>query len=276
METIDISYWGLGFGMLLMLIPFYYLWRLKTGLLQAAVISTIRMTVQLLLIGVYLRLLFQWDSILVNILWTIVMAMVASYTAVSRTTLRMKVLFLPVLVGLFVTVLLISTYFLGVVMGVSNVFSARYFIPIVGVLLGNMLTVNILALNVYYSELRREQQMYYYLLANGATRFEATVPFLRSAVIKSFSPCIANMAVLGLVSFPGTMIGQILGGSMPDIAIKYQLMISVITVVASIISLMITISLSIRQSFDEFDCLKPIFRNSRRTAHKSTVLNNII
>ncbi len=262
METIDISYWGLGFGMLLMLIPFYYLWRLKTGLLQAAVISTIRMTVQLLLIGVYLRLLFQWDSILVNILWTIVMAMVASYTAVSRTTLRMKVLFLPVLVGLFVTVLLISTYFLGVVMGVSNVFSARYFIPIVGVLLGNMLTVNILALNVYYSELRREQQMYYYLLANGATRFEATVPFLRSAVIKSFSPCIANMAVLGLVSFPGTMIGQILGGSMPDIAIKYQLMISVITVVASIISLMITISLSIRQSFDEFDCLKPIFRAS--------------
>lgn len=261
METIDISYWNLGLGMLLMLIPFYYLCRLKTGLLKSAIVSTIRMTVQLLLIGVYLRLLFRWDNTIVNILWTAVMAIVASYTAVSRTPLRMKVLFVPVLVGLFVTVLLVSIYFLGVVMGINNVFSARFFIPVVGVLLGNMLTVNILAMNVYYSELRREQQMYYYLLANGATRFEATVPFLRSAVIKSFSPCIANMAVLGIVSFPGTMIGQILGGSMPDIAIKYQLMISVITVVASMISLMITISLSIRRSFDDYDCLRPIFKS---------------
>lgn len=71
------------------------------------------------------------------------------------------------------------------------------------------------------------------------------------------------MSVLGLVSFPGTMIGQILGGSLPDVAIKYQLMISVITVVASMMSLVITISLSIRRSFDQYDCLKPIFKPSK-------------
>jgi len=136
---------------------------------------------------------------------------------------------------------------------------------VAGVLFGNMLTVNIMAVNVYYSELQREQDMYYYLLGNGATRFEATLPFLRSAVIKSFSPCIANMAVLGIVSFPGTMIGQILGGSMPEVAIKYQLMISVITVVASMLSLVITISLSVRRTFDEFGRLKPIFRKGRNT-----------
>ena len=99
----------------------------------------------------------------------------------------------------------------------------------------------------------------------GATRFEATLPFLRSAVIKSFSPCIANMAVLGIVSFPGTMIGQILGGSIPEVAIKYQLMISVITVVASMLSLVITISFSVRRTFDGFGRLKPIFRKGRNT-----------
>ena len=57
-EVIDISYWHLGIGMLLMLFPLYYFWRLKTGLLKSAVISTVRMTVQLLLIGVYLWFLF--------------------------------------------------------------------------------------------------------------------------------------------------------------------------------------------------------------------------
>ena len=33
------------------------------------------------------------------------------------------------------------------------------------------------------------------------------------------------MAVTGLVALPGTMIGQILGGSSPHVAIKYQIMI---------------------------------------------------
>ena len=259
MGTVDLTYTGLAVGMLLMLIPFYFLWRFRTGLLSSALWGTVRMTVQLLLIGVYLRFLFQW----VNVLWMAVMAVIASHTAVSRTALRREVLLLPVFTGFLVTALLVSLYFLAFVVRAADVFAARFFIPVAGVLFGNMLTVNIMAVNVYYSELQREQNMYYYLLGNGATRFEATLPFLRSAVIKSFSPCIANMAVLGIVSFPGTMIGQILGGSMPEVAIKYQLMISVITVVASMLSLVITISLSVRRTFDEFGRLKPIFRKGR-------------
>ena len=265
MGTVDLTYTGLAVGMLLMLIPFYFLWRFRTGLLSSALWGTVRMTVQLLLIGVYLRFLFQWDNEWVNVLWMAVMAVIASHTAVSRTALRREVLLLPVFTGFLATVLLVSLYFLAFVVRADDVFAARFFIPVAGVLFGNMLTVNIMAVNVYYSELQREQDMYYYLLGNGATRFEATLPFLRSAVIKSFSPCIANMAVLGIVSFPGTMIGQILGGSMPEVAIKYQLMISVITVVASMLSLVITISLSVRRTFDEFGRLKPIFRKDRNT-----------
>ena len=57
---------------------------------------------------------------------------------------------------------------------------------------------------------------------------------------------------MGLVSLPGTMIGQILGGSNPNVAIKYQMMIMVITFTASMLSLMITISLASRRSFDPY------------------------
>lgn len=263
METVDLTYTALGVGMLLMLVPFYFLWKFRTGLLWAALMGTVRMTIQLLLIGFYLRFLFQWDNAWVNVLWMAAMAVIAAYTAVSRTNLRYGVLFMPVFVGFLVTALLVSLYFLCFVVCADDVFAARFFIPVAGVLFGNMLTVNIMAVNVYYSDLRREQDLYYYLLGNGATRFEATLPFLRSAVVKSFSPCVANMAVLGIVSFPGTMIGQILGGSMPEVAIKYQLMISVITVVASMLSLVITISLSARRTFDAFGCLRPVFRGEK-------------
>lgn len=250
MGTIDISYFSLGIGLLLLILPIFYLWKFKTGLVQATVIGTLRMVVQLFLIGFYLKYLFLWDSPWINFLWVLIMISVASQTAVTRTGLKRKVLLLPISIGFLCSVICVGMYFIGVVLQLPNVFSAQYFIPIFGILMGNMLSSNVIALNTYYSGLKRERQLYRYLLGNGATRAEAQAPFIRQAIIKAFSPLIANIAVMGLVALPGTMIGQILGGSSPNVAIKYQMMIMVITFSASMLSLMITISLASRRSFD--------------------------
>lgn len=68
------------------------------------------------------------------------------------------------------SVVVVGLYFIGVVLQLDNIFSAQYFIPIFGILMGNMLSSNVIALNTYYSGLKREQQLYRYLLGNGATR----------------------------------------------------------------------------------------------------------
>lgn len=258
MGTIDISYLSLGIGLLLLLIPLFYIWKFKTGLLQATLIGTVRMIVQLFFIGVYLKYLFLWNNPWINFLWVIVMIFVASQTALSRTGLKQKILFIPISVGFLCSVVCIGMYFIGIVLQLENIFNAQYFIPIFGILMGNMLSSNVIALNTYYNGLKREQQLYRYLLGNGATRAEAQAPFIREAIIKSFSPLIANIAVMGLVALPGTMIGQILGGSSPNVAIKYQMMIIVVTFTASMLSLMITISLASRKSFDAYGKLLPV------------------
>ena len=54
------------------------------------------------------------------------------------------------------------------------------------------------------------------------------------------------------------MIGQILGGSSPNVSIKYQIMIIVITTAASMLSLMITIYLASKKSFDEYGRPLPV------------------
>ena len=100
-----------------------------------------------------------------------------------------------------------------------------------------------------------QKSYYYFLLGNGATVDEAITPFVKRALVHSFSPAIANMAVMGLVALPGTMIGQILGGSTPDVAIKYQMMIIVITNSASMLSLMTTLNLSKRVTFDKMGAI---------------------
>lgn len=263
MGVTDISYFNLAIGLLLLAIPFFYLWKYQTGLLRSALIGTGRMLVQMTLIGVYMRYLFLWDNPWINALWTLVMTLVAGQTALSRTGLRRGVLFMAIIVGFFSSVVLIGSFFIGVVLGPGHILSARYLIPVFGILMGNMLTSNVIAINTYYSGLRREQQLYYYLLGNGATRPEAQAPFVRQAIIKAFSPLIANISVMGLVSFPGTMIGQILGGSSPNVAVKYQMMIMVITFAASMLSLMITISLASRRSFDSWGRLHSVMKDDQ-------------
>lgn len=260
MEPIDISYLSLGIGLLLSIIPLYYLWKYKTNLVRATSIAIFRMVVQLFLVGAYMKYLFEWNSPWLTLLWVTIMMLVATDTAVVRTQLKRKLLFFPICIGLITSVATIGLFFLSIVLNTRDVFSARYFIPIFGTLMGNVLSSNVIALNTYYQGLHREKQLYYYLLGNGATLEEARSPFISQALVKAFSPLIANMAVMGLVALPGTMIGQILGGSSPNVAIKYQMMIIIINFAASVLSLMITIRLSSNRTFDEFGVLTPVLK----------------
>jgi putative ABC transport system permease protein len=65
---------------------------------------------------------------------------------------------------------------------------------------------------------------------------------------------------MGLVALPGMMTGQILGGSSPAVAIKYQLMIMVAIFLTSSLSSFLVIMVSSLKSFDAYGRLnKDIF-----------------
>ena len=242
METINIGYGHMALGFLLLIIPTYFLYRYRTGLVKDTLIAALRMTVQLFLIGFYLEYLFLWDKLWINLLWILLMIIIASSMTVS--------------VAFLVSLLIIDFYFLGLVVRPEKIFTARYFIPISGMILGNMLSANVIALNSFYGSLNRERQLYLYLLGNGASPSEALTPFMREALIKSFNPTIASMAVMGLIALPGTMTGQILGGSSPSVAIKYQIMLMITIFASSLISVLLTLWISRKKTFDKYGMTK--------------------
>lgn len=249
----DISFTSLLWGFLLILIPAYFLYHYKTGLVRDTIVAAVRMTVQLFLIGFYLKYMFQYNQWWLNLLWVVIMAGVASHTVIHRTKLPLRRMFVPITVALICSVALTDFYFMGLIVRQDNLFEARYFIPISGMILGNMLSANVIALNTYYGALRREQTLYLYRLANGASAAEARAPFMRDAIVKSFNPTIASMAVMGLIALPGTMTGQILGGSDPDVAIKYQIMLMIAIFASSLISVLLTLFFTRKHTFDQYE-----------------------
>ena len=64
----DIDLLSLAIGLLLLCIPLFFLRVLRTGLVRATLVAAGRMILQLFLISIYLRYLFEWDNPWLNML----------------------------------------------------------------------------------------------------------------------------------------------------------------------------------------------------------------
>lgn len=256
MDIKDISWLDLFLGFSLLIIPFAILWYYKTGLLKNAVIAVVRMTVQLFLVGLYLGWLFELNSIWVNIGWVFVMVLINAFTISDRSELKFRTFALPVTAGTLVSLLIVDSFFLGLTVRLENIFDARYFVAITGMIMGNTIERNIIALNSFYKSVARDRLRYNFALACGATKNEATKPFIREAMRKSFNPQLASMSIMGIIALPGIMTGQILGGSSPQIAVKYQIMLILMIFVASVITVAVSIHIANYFVFDKYGNLK--------------------
>ncbi|SMO75663.1 ABC transporter permease [Gracilimonas mengyeensis] len=256
MDIIDLSWWQLSIGFLILIIPAWILWRYKTGLNKKLGIATVRMTLQLLFVGYYLEYLFELDNAWLNAAWIMVMVLVADFATIDRSELRRKKsLLIPIFAATFFGIIVIDIFFLELVIQLPTFLAAQYTIPITGMVLGNCLRSNVIGINAFYYSLNEHQERYRFYLTCGATRSEAVFPFFRDALKKSANPTLASMATIGLVSLPGMMTGQILSGSSPLIAIKYQIMIMLAIFSGTVLSVYLGIKLSNRFVFFDNDVL---------------------
>lgn len=255
-ETFDISMLRLGVFLLLFALPLICFRVLKLNLSAKLLFAVVRMLAQLTLVALYLETLFRWNHPLINGLWILVMLFVANLSIINQAGLVFRA-FAPIcFASLFLTASVIYAAFL-ILLEPHVLLNARYTIPLVGMTVGNLMRGNIVALNRFHSGLIQRENEYIQWIALGATRFEAARPFFGQAVRAAVAPQIGTIATLGLVSLPGMMTGQILGGSPPAVAIKYQIMIMTAIFTAVSLSTFLSIRFSILTSFDAFDRIKP-------------------
>ncbi|SHO56375.1 ABC transporter permease [Vibrio quintilis] len=226
-SVIDIGWLQVGLFSLIILIPLYISSHYHLLLGKDMIIALIRMALQLSLVGVYLEYLFNLNNFFVNTIWLILIVFIGASAILSRAMLPRTRLILPLFLALIqglIPVLLILSIF---VVQPVPLYNAQYMIPIAGMLMGNSLSGNIIVLQNLFTAFEERKDEYEAAISLGASPRYAARPFITSAMQKASAPVLASMTTIGLVTLPGMMTGQILGGTAPIIAIKYQFIIMV-------------------------------------------------
>ena len=237
-ELTAISLQGLIFAMLPVAVVIGIMFRWSAGA-GTAVYATLRMLIQLLLIGYVLIYVFDTDQPALIIAVLVIMLAVASWIAIRPLQKKQPQMYFnslgAITVGGVLTLALVSQ----VVIDVQPWFSPRFVVPLAGMIFAGAMNAVSLAAERLQSECDR-----------GTPYVEAR----RIALQASLIPIINSLFAVGLVALPGMMTGQILSGVSPLVAAKYQIVVMTMLFGASGISAALYLVLanrSLRRAEDE-------------------------
>lgn len=229
--------------------------RLNLSINKVVLKSVIRMCLQLGFVGLYLEFLFRFNSPFLNGIYLLIMICIACQAIIRSSRLKLRLMFMPVFFSILIPFSLILIFFNSCVARIDNLFDAKYLIPIGGMLLGNCLRSSIIGLSKFYSSIQEQEKTYLFSLTLLGSRMAAIKPYFKDSFTAAITPTIASMATIGLVSLPGMMTGQILGGSIPMVAIKYQIAIMFAIFYTEYFSSILCILFSLRFGFNSMDTL---------------------
>ena len=213
-------------------------------------IASARMTVQLTIMGYILMYVFANPSWWLTLLMVAVMVGFAVYNANRRVKVPMPPA-LRVLSGLSLTLgfAVTAVIFILGVLQVRPWFNPQYFIPISGMIVGNSMTGLSLGANRLCGDMRDKRAEVENSLMLGATPARACRDIVNAAFDSAILPTMNNMLTIGIVSLPGMMTGQILSGTFPITAIKYQIGIMLAILGSTALSVVLFVTLGYKAFF---------------------------
>lgn len=247
----DIPWLGLLYAALMLVFPVLIFSELKIKLIKTTFVSFVRMSVQLAMIGIVLQFIFQKSNLWLTLGWMLIMISAAVWTILNRLKLKRNILFPVLAFSLLAASLLIMPWIILMVLRPDPLYSPIFLIPIYGMVLGNSMNSCALALERFENNLADNWKAYYTRIILGANLREAVLPAFQKAMQTSLLPQLLTIASVGVVSLPGMMTGQILGGSSPLLAIKYQIMIMMSIFTGVCLTDYLAIRLYIHKRFDQ-------------------------
>jgi putative ABC transport system permease protein len=255
---IDISYLELSFGVVLVLVAGTISALFRLGLLKPLLWGTVRTVIQLSLIGYVLRFIFSMNHPGVILVFLTLMCAVASHTASRRIRFTFKGSTIFAFVSLYLGTFIVGSMVVGLILSPTPIYSARFVVPVFGMILGNSMNAISLALDRYYTEVRVHADRIETLLSFGASPWESVRDCVRSSLSAGMTPILNALMVVGVVTFPGIMTGQILAGADPLLAVRYQITVMLMIAAAVSLTCLLFVGLSYSRVFHEDGTLREI------------------
>ena len=253
MSLIPLSHWDLALAAALVLLLAGISWRLKLGQERSLLIAAVRSTVQLMLVGLVLKAVFAQQHYVWVALIGLVMLAVAGWEVLARQKHKFRgwwgygIGSLSMFISSFgVLVLTLTT-----IIGADPWYLPQYSIPLLGMLLGNTMTGVAVSLDNLTHNTAERKAVIEARLMLGHDWHGAISDIRRDALRSGLIPIINSMAAAGIVSLPGMMTGQILAGSPPLEAAKYQLLILFLITAGTGLGSLAAVWIGSQRLFDE-------------------------
>ncbi len=230
------------------------------GLLRSLMVGVARTVIQLLLMGFALGIIFRWNRPYAVAGIVLIMCAVAAFEALQRAKGSFRPPRSTVFWTMAATTYTVSLILCAVVIRPVPLWKPQVALPLAGMVLGHTLNVVSLALERLHSEMTNRLDQVEALLSLGATPWEAARGPCRGAIRAGMTPILNALNIVGLVSLPGVMTGQILAGADPIQAARYQIVIMLMLALAASLSSLLTVVLGYRRYFTSEDGLDPDLR----------------
>jgi putative ABC transport system permease protein len=227
--------------------------RLRSRISQQLIIAAMRTAVQLTLVGLVLKVLFANASFGWVMLMALIMLLVAGREVMARQERRFKG-WLGYAVGtfsMFLSSFAVTVFALVVILGEDPWYTPQYAIPLLGMLLGNTMNGIAIAMDRLTHSAWEQRAVIEARLMLGERWDRAIADYRRQAIRSGMIPIINAMAAAGIVSLPGMMTGQILAGTPPVEAVKYQILIMFLISAGTGLGTLAAVSIGSKQLFDE-------------------------
>jgi putative ABC transport system permease protein len=227
MNVIDLTPWQLSLAATLVLALALCTWLARLNVASQLLVAALRTVLQLSLIAVVLEALFAVQALHWIALMAVVMLLLAGREVMARQKHRLTGgwAFGIGTLSMFLSAFAVTSLTLVAVIGADPWWTPQYAIPLLGMMLGNTMTGVSLGLDRLTETVWRQRAVIENRLMLGQTPAEALSDIRREAMRSGMMPIINAMAAAGIVSLPGMMTGQILAGSPPSLAVKYQILI---------------------------------------------------
>lgn len=227
MQVIELSWLDLAIAALLVLALAATSHLTRLGLERDMLIAALRTVLQLALIGWLLETLFTFAALHWVALMALAMLLIAGREVMARQKRRLLGgwAFGIGTLSMFLSAFTVTVLALTVIVGPEPWYMPQYAIPLLGMMLGNTMTGVALSLDRLTEGAWRQRAVIEGRLMLGQPWQQAMADIRRDAMRSGMIPTINAMAAAGVVSLPGMMTGQILAGSPPALAVKYQILV---------------------------------------------------